>query len=434
MTLAPGRDLSWAAAAESGLADETDLPAGPEPTARLHPAADPSAEADPAAVPTPTAEPRTTLDFVLPPEYEAHEPPEARGVARDGVALMVSRRATGEISHHAFADLPALLLPGDLIVVNTSATLPAAVAVTRGPVTGGPVTGGPVTGGPVTGGPVTGGPLRPGLAVHFSTPLPDGDWLVELRAAGEHSYDTATAPYHGGAAGQEFGLPGGAVLTLGSRFTGRLWRARLSTAVVPYLLRHGEAIRYSYVRRPWPIEAYQTVFGTKPGSAEMPSASRPFSPEIVARLVARGITFAPLTLHTGVSSLEGDEGPYPEPYDVPPATARLVNLTRRHGGRVIGLGTTVVRALETAARVPGPAARPVVSPSAGWTEHIVTPEPGRRLLAVDGLITGLHEPRSSHLRMLAAFAGRDLLGRCYAAAIDHGYLWHEFGDLHLLLP
>src|SRR5258707_2353044 len=183
----------------------------------------------------------------------------------------------------------------------------------------------------------------------------------------------------GGAAGQEFGLPGGAVLTLGQRFTGRLWRSRLSTAVVPCRLRHGEPIRYSYVRRPWPIEAYQTVFGTRPGSAEMPSASRPFSPEIVARLVARGITFAPLTLHTGVSSLEGDEDPYPEPYDVPPATARLVNLTRRHGGRVIALGTTVVRALETAARTtpetaartpetaapaPAPSAGPTVSPAA----------------------------------------------------------------------
>jgi len=198
------------------------------------------------------------------------------------------------------------------------------------------------------------------------------------------------------------------------------------------ILRHGEPIRYSYVPRPWPIETYQTVFATTPGSAEMPSASRPFTPEIVTRLVARGITFAPLTLHTGVSSLEGDEDPYPEPYDVPPATARLVNLTRQHGGRVIALGTTVVRALETAARAPG--AGPGVSPSAGWTEHIVTPDPGRRLLAVDGLITGLHEPRSSHLRMLAAFGGRDLLGRCYAAAIDRGYLWHEFGDLHLLLP
>jgi S-adenosylmethionine:tRNA-ribosyltransferase-isomerase (queuine synthetase) len=360
-------DGSWAAGAEDGLADETDTAAGPG------------------------------IDFTLPPEREAHEPPEARGVARDGVALMVSRSAAGEISHHAFADLPALLLPGDLLVVNTSATLPAAV-------------------------PVTGEPL----AVHLSTPLPDGDWLVELRAVQE----AATTPYGGGSAGQRVELPGGAVLTLGTRFTARLWRARLSTAVVPYLLRHGEPIRYSYVRRPWPIAAYQTVFGTRPGSAEMPSASRPFTAEMVTRLVARGVTFAPIMLHTGVSSLEGDEDPYPEPYDVPPATARLVNLTRRHGGRVIALGTTVVRALETAARVAGP----LVTPSAGWTEHIITPEPGHRLLAVDGLITGLHEPRSSHLRMLAAFAGRDLLSRCYAAAIDRGYLWHEFGDLHLLLP
>ena len=369
-------------------------------------------------VPTDVADARVALDFSLPPEREAHEPPEARGLPRDGVALMVSRAASGEISHRAFTDLPALLLPGDLLVVNTSATLPAAV------------------------------PLPGGLAAHFSTPLPEGDWLVELRAAG----GAATVPYPGGSPGQRLDLPGGAVLTLGDRFTQRLWRARRSTAVVPYLLRRGQPIRYSYVSRPWPIEAYQTVFGTRPGSAEMPSASRPFTPEVVARLVARGITFAPITLHTGVSSLEGDEDPYPEPYDVPPATARLVNQTRRHGGRVIAGGTTVVRALETAARLAGPGlagpgtglagpraglAGPragLAGPSAGWTGHIVTPEPAGRLLAVDGLITGLHEPRSSHLRMLAAFAGLDLLGRCYAAAIERGYLWHEFGDLHLLLP
>jgi S-adenosylmethionine:tRNA ribosyltransferase-isomerase len=340
------------------------------------------------------ADPRVALDFTLPAEREGHEPPEARGVPRDGVALMVSRGAAGEISHHAFTDLPALLLPGDLLVVNTSATVPAAVR------------------------------LADGLVVHFSTPRPDGDWLVELRAAAS----SATVPYRGGSPGQRLALPGGAVLTLDARFTVRLWRARLSTAVLPYLLRWGEPIRYSYVRRPWPIEWYQTVFGTRPGSAEMPSASRPFSAEVVTRLVARGITFAPLTLHTGVSSLEGDEDPYPEPYDVPPATARLVGLTRRHGGRVIAVGTTVVRALETAARGPGAS----IGPSAGWTKHVVTPD--TPLLAVDGLITGLHEPRSSHLRMLAAFAGLDLLSRCYAAAIERGYLWHEFGDLHLLLP
>jgi S-adenosylmethionine:tRNA ribosyltransferase-isomerase len=332
-------------------------------------------------------------DFALPPELAAHEPAEARGLPRDGVRMLVSRRRSGEISHHAFGELPALLLPGDLLVVNTSATVPAAVRA--------------------------GG----GLAVHFSSPTPDGAWLIELR----ERQAGATVPFGGGRPSQALGLPGGAVLTLEQRVTGRLWRARLSTAVLPYLLRHGAPIRYSYVDRDWPLECYQTVFGTRPGSAEMPSASRPFTPELVTRLVAAGVTFAPLTLHTGVSSLEGDEDPYPEPYDVPPATARLVNLTRAAGGRVIAAGTTVVRALETAAGPHG-----AVTASAGWTSRVVTPD--TRLRAADGLLTGLHEPRSSHLLMLTAFAGGELLSRCYAAASDRGYLWHEFGDVHLLLP
>ena len=162
---------------------------------------------------------------------------------------------------------------------------------------------------------------------------------------------------------------------------------------------------------------------------EMPSASRPFSPSVVTRLVSAGVLIAPLTLHCGVSSLEGDEDPYPEPYDVPPATAELVNHVRARGNRVIAGGTTVVRALETVA-LAGSGGR--VTAGAGWTSHVVTPETGVR--AVDGLLTGLHEPRSSHLRMLAAFAGPELLSRCYQAAVDAGYLWHEFGDVHLLLP
>ena len=168
------------------------------------------------------------------------------------------------------------------------------------------------------------------------------------------------------------------MLTLAGRFSQRLWRARLSTAVIPYLLRHGEPIRYSYVPRPWPIEAYQTVFATWPGSAEMPSAARPFTPEIVTRLVSRGIAIAPVTLHTGVSSLEGGEQPYPESYDVPAATARLANLTRRAGGRVIAAGTTVVRALESAAAVSERAAPGSISASAGWTSHVVTRQQRRR--------------------------------------------------------
>jgi S-adenosylmethionine:tRNA-ribosyltransferase-isomerase (queuine synthetase) len=334
-------------------------------------------------------------DFTLPPELEAHDPPEARGLARDGVRLLVSRRSSGQISHHGFRDLPGLLLPGDLLVVNTSATLPAAVRA--------------------------GG----GLAVHFSTPLPDGAWLTELRQV----KGKISIPNGAGYPGQVIPLPGGADLTLVSRATGRLWRGRLSVAVVPYLLHHGIPIRYSYVRRDWPLQAYQTVFAREPGSAEMPSASRPFTTAMVTDLAARGVLIAPLTLHAGVSSLEADEDPYPEPYDVPPATARLVNHVRANGGRVIAAGTTVVRALETAAlgRAGGSA-----GPSAGWTSHVVTPETG--VAAVDGLLTGLHEPRSSHLRMLAAFAGPELLSRCYEAAVTARYLWHEFGDVHLLLP
>ena len=332
------------------------------------------------------------VDFALPAELEAHDPPEARGLARDGVRLLVSRRATEEVSHGAFRDLPGLLLPGDLVVVNDTGTLPAQVRAGRG------------------------------LAVHFSTALPDGAWLVELRVI----KDKISRPNGTGFPAQVIDLPGGAALTLQSRATARLWRARLSVAVVPYLLRYGIPIRYSYVSRDWPLAAYQTVFSRKPGSAEMPSASRPFTPPVVTDLAARGVLIAPLTLHAGVSSLEADEDPYPEPYDVPPVTARLVNHVRSAGGRVIAAGTTVVRALETAV------AGGRVVPSAGWTSHMVTPETGVR--AVDGLLTGLHEPRSSHLRMLAAFAGPELLSSCYEAAITSGYLWHEFGDVHLLLP
>jgi S-adenosylmethionine:tRNA-ribosyltransferase-isomerase (queuine synthetase) len=344
-------------------------------------------------------------DFTLPAELEAHDPAEARGLPRDGVRLLVSRTSSGEISHHGFTDLPGLLLQGDLLVVNTSATLPAQVRASAD------------------------------LAVHFSGPRPDGSWLVELRQV----KGKISRPDEAGSPGQRIGLPGGTVLTLEGRATARLWQARLSVAVIPYLLRYGIPVRYSYVPRQWPLAAYQTVFAREPGSAEMPSAGRPFTPSVVTRLVAAGVLIAPVTLHCGVSSLEAGEDPYPEPYDVPPATADLVNHVRAHGGRVIACGTTVVRALETAVqRRPaqcrtalGQADRRVAA-GAGWTSHVVTPETGIR--AADGLLTGLHEPRSSHLRMLAAFAGPGLLSRCYQAAIGAGYLWHEFGDVHLLLP
>lgn len=337
-----------------------------------------------------------TVDFTLPPALEAHEPPEARGRTRDGVRLLVSRRATGEVSHHEFRDLPSLLDPGDLLVVNTSATLPAAVRLDR-------------------------------ISVHFSTPVPGADdrlWIVELRRlAGK-----ASRPYSGGCPGEWIPLPGGATLTLVGRETNRLWQARLSTDVVPYLRRHGVPIRYGYVRRDWPAAAYQTAFAhdRSTGSAEMPSAARPFTPELVTHLVSRGVLIAPITLHTGVASPEAHEPPYAERYAVPEPTAALVEHVRSQGRRVIAVGTTAVRALETSA---DPSGR--VRASSGWTEHVVTPEGGVR--AVDGLLTGLHEPKSSHLMMLTAIAGNDLLTATYEAALAEGYLWHEFGDLNLII-
>jgi S-adenosylmethionine:tRNA ribosyltransferase-isomerase len=350
----------------------------------------------------------TTLAFELAPAREAGEPPDVR--------LMVASRADGEIVHARFRELPDFLRPGDLLVVNTSGTVPAAVGAVDG----------------------TGAAIE----VRFSTRAPEGEaadlHVVELRTAG------GLAPLRAGHAGESISLVGGGRLELVARYPGgerdhqtaqstgpgRLWLARADLGVegpAGYLARHGRPIRYGYVRERWPLSAYQTAYATVSGSAEMPSAGRPFTPELVTRLVARGVLVAPLVLHTGVSSPERHEPPYPEEYEVPAPTARLVNSVRAWGGRVIAVGTTVVRALETVAVVDG-----TVAPGSGWTNLVVSAD--RELRAVDGLITGWHEPQASHLQMLEALAGDEFVARCYAGALEHGYLWHEFGDSHLILP
>jgi S-adenosylmethionine:tRNA ribosyltransferase-isomerase len=159
----------------------------------------------------------------------------------------------------------------------------------------------------------------------------------------------------------------------------------------------------------------------------MPSAGRAFTPELITRLVAKGVQIAPLILHTGVASLEKHEPPYEEFYRVPPETARLVNFARAGKKRVIAVGTTVVRALETVTDAEG-----VTHPGEGWTRLIITPERGLR--AATGMLTGLHEPEATHLAMLQALTGLEHLEITYGEALDQGYLWHEFGDLHLILP
>ncbi|MGH3738933.1 MAG: S-adenosylmethionine:tRNA ribosyltransferase-isomerase, partial [Micromonosporaceae bacterium] len=263
------------------------------------------------------------------------------------------------------------------------------------------------------------------VVVHFSTTLEGGDRVVELRTAPD-----AGSPILDARPGERIELDGGAAVTLISPYPreserNRLWRATATPGLTGHLARYGRPIRYGYVTEPWPLEAYQTVFATEPGSAEMPSAGRPFTPELVTRLTAAGIVIAPVTLHTGVSSQEAGEPPLPEWFRVPASTARLVNWTRAQGRRVVAVGTTVTRALESAVREDG-----TVGAAHGWTHHVITSDTPVRV--VDSLLTGLHAPDASHLLMLEAIAGAETVQRAYDAALREGYLWHEFGDLSLL--
>jgi len=348
---------------------------------------------------------RPRISFELPEGAEAKEPPEARGLPRDGVRLLVAEpNAVHDTRFHRIGDH---LRPGDLLVVNTSATRAAAIDGTH---------------------------ERLGaVVVHLSAELPDGAWVVEVRTAPDAAGQVRTC------------VVGDRIRTAGPEFTlaapqgrsdrrqgTRLWRTE---PVEPQALRnalaaHGRPIRYGYLERSWPLTCYQTVFADpreSGASAEMASAGRPFSTDLVTRLVTAGIRLAPITLHAGVSSLESGEAPPAEPYRVPESTAALVNWTRRTGGRVVAVGTTVTRALESAT---GPDGR--TQPARGWTDLVISRE--RPVRVVNGLITGWHDPQASHLLMLEAVAGAELVRRAYEQALAGGYQWHEFGDSCLFLP
>ena len=346
-------------------------------------------------------------DFDLPPGLEAGQPPEARGLARDDVRLLVA--GDSGLRHARFSGLGQFLSAGDVLVINTSATLAAAIDGRR--------------------------PDGSVVTVHFSTRLDDGSWLVELRPPGR-----ATGPVTDAQPGERIGLPAGAALTLSvppgpaahaaarTAAVRRLWQARVAVEgdVRAYLAAHGRPITYAYLTGSWPLAMYQTVFARDPGSAEMPSAGRPFSTELVTSLVAGGVLIAPITLHTGVSSLEAGEAPLPEWFRIPVPTAELVSHSRAAGRRIIAVGTTVTRALETGAAPDG-----TVTAGQGWTELVLGPDRPARV--VDGIVTGWHAPGASHLSLLAAVAGPDLVSDAYGEAIRQRYLWHEFGDSCLLL-
>ncbi len=347
------------------------------------------------------------LNFTLPPELEAGEPPEVRGLARDEVRLMISYVSTNRVAHTRFRRIVDYVEPGDVLVINTSGTLNAAIVATR-----------------------SGGHR---FELHLSTHLPSNQWVVEMRAY-EDKREKVTKPFYDIHAGESFELPAGGNVNFVAAYApgqavGRLWKATLDLPlpVNDFLDRYGFPIRYSYVKEGWPLSYYQTIFATEKGSAEMPSAGRAFTLELLTRLVAKSVQVAPILLHTGVASIEHNEPVYEEYYRVTESTARLVNAARQTQQRIVAVGTTVVRALETVTDSHG-----ITHAGEGWTDILITPQRGIR--AVNGMLTGLHEPLSTHLAMLEALTGQKHLEITYREALKEGYLWHEFGDLHLILP
>ncbi|WP_324717381.1 S-adenosylmethionine:tRNA ribosyltransferase-isomerase [Carboxydochorda subterranea] len=346
--------------------------------------------------------------LVLPDGTVAAAPPEAEGREREDVRLLVVQRARRRFEHHRFTELPALLRPGDLVVFNASQTLPASVPVRR---------------------PTDGSRVR----LHFSTCLDASRerWVVEVRAAeGTRPLDDAVRP------AERFEAPDGTIVELLHRYRGfaRLWEAEVHGRAMELMNRFGEPVRYGYVEAPWPLSAYQTAVGEVPGSAEMPSAARPFTHRILWELRRRGVELAKVLLHTGLSSHElrsGQAGPgavYPEWYEIPASSAVQIDRALRQRRRVVAVGTTVVRALESAARARWGRVR--VEATSGWTELFIGP--GYLPRVVGAVVTGLHAPQTTHLAMMAALADPELLRAAYVDAMARGYRWHEFGDLCLI--
>lgn len=339
----------------------------------------------------------TGFPFALPPELNASAPPERRGLRRDHVRLLVLDRTTGATTHSRFDRLGEYLRPGDLIVLNNSRTLPAVL--------------------PATG--ADGAPVEVRLAHRLG-----GDRWRALLVSPARVW-----------AGMRLSLPDGLYATVeehsGDEPLSVLRFSRAGLELYDALYRIGQPVRYEYIDHPWDLDYYQTVFASVPGSVEMPSAGRAFTWELLLGLKRRGVGVAFLSLHAGLSYFLDDrwvkDPRYtPEEYTIPPETAEAIARTRRSGGRVVAVGTTVVRALESAALAGGE-----LQPHTGWASLFI--QKGFRLQVVNGLITGLHEPEATHLDLLSAFMDPDRLREAYQEAIDQGYLWHEFGDVNLIL-
>ncbi len=341
------------------------------------------------------------IDFILPETLNASYPPERRGLRRDHVRLMISDRRTGKSIHTHFFRLPDYLLPGDVIVLNVSRTVPAVLKASW---------------------------MREEKLLARS---------VEIRLAARHDEGSweALVLGEGVKAGDLFHFsPSLSAVVTAVRARYPLVRLRFSlegAELFEQIYHLGEPVRYEYIHQPWNLDYYQTVYASVPGSVEIPSAGRAFSWELLLELRKKGVQTACLTLHTGLSYLMDDRYRLePEKncefYSIPEQTARVINQAKKSGGRIIAVGTTVVRALESAALSDGTCMAQMGRTCLRIDEK--TP-----LKVTDGLITGFHEPEASHLDLLSAFVKPPILAGMYEEAIREGYLWHEFGDIHLIL-
>jgi len=344
------------------------------------------------------------FSFTLPPDLAADEPPERRGIARDEVRLLVIDRASGQLEHTRIDHFGEFLRAGDLLVFNSSRTLPASLS-----------------------GCVEQGPC---IEIRLAEHLPDDSWLALLRCQRGDPFSCGLRPKMLVDLGQ--GLT--ATIRMRDEHIPRLWQLSFSKSgseLINAFYLVGRPVRYEYVSAPWGLDYYQTVYAREPGSAEMPSAGRAFTWRLLFDLQRRGVETAYIVLHTGLSSyldeeLDAQHPASEEEYFVSERAADKINEAHARGGRVIAVGTTVVRTLESAVDE-----QKRVQAGHGYTRLHITAN--HALKAVDGLLTGLHEPEASHLDLLTSFLPAEKIKEAYQEAVRQKYLWHEFGDLNLIL-
>jgi S-adenosylmethionine:tRNA ribosyltransferase-isomerase len=375
--------------------------------------------------------------FELPDELSAQAPPEKRGLSRDGLRLLAADRRTGNVTHARFDRIADFLHPGDCLVFNASRTLPAVLPAMAAPAAWGER--GPESGAIPAGAPeraADGIPAGTRLQIRLARRWGDGLWSVLILDANEEPW---IGDFRGTRLAFSTGAPGGSGGLTGEVLerdpcVERLWKIRFSLRgqdLMQSLSRLGSPVRYWYAAGPWGLDDYQTVYAREPGSVEMPSAGRAFTWKLLMDLRRKGVGTAFLVLHAGLSSYMDEEYDARKPASVESfrleeAAARAVNQAKSAGGRIIAVGTTVVRALESIADHAGR-----VRAAEGETALRIFP--GYRLKSVDGLLTGFHEPAASHLDLLTAFMPPDRLKSVYDAALRGKYLWHEFGDANLIL-